>query len=134
MITDWPEQTFNCNKVPDGTIVHAYGKFWRKVTPRSTRQERRNLLKRLNIDPDMAKTIKIEYKELPAQPDPEHFRIPIYRVITATAKAIYTDFGDKKEWLPVSVVKYGKTGKQRAVDMPKWLADKYKLLSYGRER
>lgn len=79
----------------------------------------------------MASTIKIQYNELPDRPEGDHYRIPIFRIIAATNKAVYVDFGDKKEWLPVSVIKYGKTGKQRAVDMPKWLADKHKLLSYG---
>jgi hypothetical protein len=105
----------------------AFGKEWRKVTPRSARQLRKDILKKLNIDP-MAKTIRIEYKELNDRPDPEHFRIPIVGVITATNKALLMDFGDKKEWIPLSVVVFGKVQKQRVCDMPEWLARKYKLI------
>jgi hypothetical protein len=76
----------------------------------------------------MATNVKIEYKELPVQPDGEHYRIPITRAIAATNKAVLVDFGDKKEWLPSSVIIYGKAGKQRAVDMPEWLARKHKLI------
>jgi hypothetical protein len=123
----WPKQTFNWDAVPAGTVVLANGKFWRKVTPRSMRQERRNVLKQLNLDPNM-NTIKVEYKALPTRPDPEHFRIPILRIITATNKAVLVDFGDKKEWLPSSVIVYGKADRQRAVDMPEWLARKHKLI------
>lgn len=76
----------------------------------------------------MATKIKIEYKELSTKPDGEHYRIPIVMAIAATSKAVLIDFGDKKEWLPSSVIIYGRAGKQRAVDMPEWLARKHKLI------
>lgn len=108
-------------------IVTAHGRTWQKVTPRSSRQFIKNLFKRLNLTPHMAAN-KIEYKPLPDRPDGEHYRIPMNKIDAVTNKAVLVDFGDVQHWLPISLVVYGVTGRQRAVDMPEWLARKHKLI------
>jgi hypothetical protein len=128
MIIEWKNDPSFERVMMDATIVVAYGKLWRKVTPRSQRQTRRNILKQFNIDPNMASAVKIQYNKLNDTPDPEHYRIPITSVVAATNKALLVDFGDKKEWMPSSQIIYGVVGRQRVCDMPEWLARKHKLI------
>lgn len=76
----------------------------------------------------MASPEKIEYKKMTPKPEDGDYRIPINRVKVKTTKAALIDFGDIEIWLPLSVIKFGMIDRQKAVDMPSWLAQKHKLI------